>query len=110
MDRAGEFYYLVLIEAKSGEASLAMVGGQNGAVDSFASVQPGQSMAPISPDRAARLANLDPADEIELVWMPCNASRSPLYPLWRIRRGEDLRYVDQRGVVFTEVRTSMRGG
>lgn len=53
--------------------------------------------------QAARAAGADPAAPARLVWQPSRASMSPLYPLWEVTTGEGVRYVDQRGTVWTHL-------
>lgn len=64
----------------------------------------------MSADRARALAGAGPADDAELVWMPSQASRSPLYPLWRVRAAGAWRYVRQQGQVFDTLAPAGPGG
>ena len=110
LDRACAFYYLVLIEGSGGSAQVVMIDGESGAAESSARVASGEGPVSIPPEQASRLAKLHPADEVDLAWMACDATRSPLYPLWRVRRGKEIRYVDQRGAVRKELGGDRRGG
>ena len=56
------------------------------------------------PERGARaLSNLEEPVTAELVWKPCHASLSSLYPIWELRGGSRTRYVDQAGHVYDEL-------
>jgi hypothetical protein len=48
----------------------------------------GDAGPPIAVDAAAAIARagLGAASEATLVWLPCRASLSPLYPIWRVSR------------------------
>jgi hypothetical protein len=108
LDREDAFYFIVLIE--SDPADVVLVDGHTGRVTSTARINPGTSLLATTQHDAATLAGLDPADEAELVWAPCEASRSPFYPFWRIRRGSEVRFVDQRGIVHSRIGAPERRG
>ena len=47
---------------------------------------------------------------VRLVWRPSRASRSPLYPIWEVKAGSDLVYVDMTGRVWQDLEAGGRGG
>jgi hypothetical protein len=103
LDRPAE-YYLVLFD---GEA-VAAVDVDRGEVLSWAATR-GVHLA-VDEGEARRLAGADAAAEAELVWRSSAESRSPLYPIWAVRRGDTTVYVDQQGGVRSELNPPGRGG
>lgn len=63
----------------------------------------GTSTIAVDEGEARRRAGAGAEASARLVWKPCQASRSPLYPIWEIRDGERVAYVDQRGRVWSEL-------
>ena len=88
LDGTGE-YYLVVFD---GEA-VAAVDVDRGEALSWARTE--GAHLPVDESEARRLAGADVAAEAELVWRSSAESRSPLYPIWAVRRGNTTVYVDQ---------------
>jgi hypothetical protein len=97
-------YYLVLFAGRA----VAAVDIDRGEALSWAATE-SRHLA-IDEDEARRLAGADGAAEAELVWRSSKESRSPLYPLWAVRRGDATAYVDQQGGVSHELHPAGRGG
>jgi hypothetical protein len=50
------------------------------------------------------------ASQAQLVWRPCRASQSPMYPFWAVKVGGVIVYVDQSGRVWLQLETGTQGG
>lgn len=103
LDRTDQ-YYLVVFD---GEA-VAAVDVDRGEALSWATTE--GTHFPVDENEARKLAGADVAAEAELVWRSSAESRSPLYPIWAVRRGDTTVYVDQQGGVSNELHPPGRGG
>ena len=103
LDRTDQ-YYLVVFD---GEA-VAAVDVDRGEALSLATTE--STHFPVDENEARKLAGADVAAEAELVWRSSAESRSPLYPIWAVRRGDTTVYVDQQGGVSNELHPPGRGG
>ncbi len=65
-----------------------------GDVQQVARVADPATIVPVTEERARRLAGVDARAALRLVWRPCRASRSALFPLWEVSAGHVLVYVD----------------
>jgi hypothetical protein len=110
LDRPDTSYYVVVLGAAPGPAHVALVDGTTGRIGSSATLRNGQSPVAVSADRARAIAGAGEADDAELVWTPSQATRSPLYPVWRVRAAGTWRYVDQQGRVFDRLMEAGPGG
>jgi hypothetical protein len=100
LDRENEFYYLIVFGPPRASVAVAAVNGTTGDVENWARSAGLRGHLEIGPEEARRLVPGMPEwASVELVWKPCRASRSPLYPLWEVRAGEEVRYIDQQGHV-----------
>ena len=97
-------YYLVLFDGRA----VAAVDAESGETLSWAAAE-GTHLT-VDEDEARRLAGADRAAEAELVWRSSAETRSPLYPLWAVRRGDTTVYVDQQGGVSPEIHPAGHGG
>jgi hypothetical protein len=95
LDRNSEAYYLVILGDDDAAVGVAAIKADNG--DMMGSAQLGGKHPHLSVDasRAAQIANIGNAS-MELVWQPCRASKSPLYPFWRVASGPRSVFVDQQ--------------
>jgi hypothetical protein len=95
LDRAGETYYLVVLGDDRAPVGVAAISADTG--ERMASARLGglRQHLPVSAARAFQLAKLADASA-ELVWQPCRASLSPLYPFWRVTSAAGLIFVDQQ--------------
>lgn len=110
LDRAHAAYYLVVVgEARSAEGVVA-IDEETGAPRGLARLDGGPSPIAVDADRARAVADADSQAQAELVWQPCQASRSPLYPLWEVRVGTTLAYVDQQARVHRRLDPAGPGG
>ena len=96
LDRVGERYYLVVLGDDRAAVGVAAIKVGNGDVMSWARLSGTSPHLSVDASDAARLAGLGEAAP-ELVWQPCQASASPLYPLWRVTGGGRSVFVDQQG-------------
>jgi hypothetical protein len=106
---AGAYYLLVFGEAGA-TIGLAAVDASTGEVSHWATL-PGAAAHPLLDERTAiERAGARGSRSAELVWASSPASRSPLYPLWRIQTGDKTVYVDQHGTVWPSLGSTGRGG
>lgn len=108
-DRPGESYYLIVFgdgELVQGVAAVATTGE----VMEWANLPGVGSHSMISIDDAKVRAGLSANAEAELIWKPCHASRSLLYPIWKVSTADRLVYVDQQGRVWSSLEASGHGG
>jgi hypothetical protein len=109
LDRPGDDYYLVVFGEEQAAVAVAAVGIEGGEVRTSARLPGLGSHLPLDPEQASRLAGLGESAQVQLVWQPCRASRSPLYPLWEIRSASRTAYVDQQGLVWQELGAAGHG-
>jgi hypothetical protein len=110
LDRPGSAYYLVVLVSGADAAHLAIVDQATGRIGSSATLANGRSPVSLSAERACELAGAARSEPAELVWMPSQASRSPLYPIWRVGVAGAWRYVSQQGEVFDALTSGHPGG
>ncbi|MEO0036436.1 MAG: hypothetical protein RLZZ501_2459, partial [Pseudomonadota bacterium] len=83
LDRAGS-YLLVVFGPPGGAVAVATLDPASGALEHSATLDGGRPFPPVNAAAARRVAGAGPQAPAEAVWLPCRASMSPLYPLWRI--------------------------
>lgn len=103
LDKPGQAYYLVIFGESAGAVALGAVDAGSGAIQVTARLPGASAHLSIDGDQARRLAGLPEPAGAELVWRPCRASRSCLYPLWEIRSGSQTIYVDQQGGAWSDL-------
>ena len=96
LDRAGEAYYLVVLGDDQNPIAVCAIDARTGATSTAARLSGGRPHLAIDSARARRIAGVNDA-RAELVWCPCQASLSPLYPFWRISGSGATVFVDQQG-------------
>lgn len=110
LDRGEGNYFLVILEHGGAAIAIAAVGTNEGDVQSWSRLSESASHPISDVTAAADRMGLPQGWRAELVWQPCQASRSPLYPLWEIRTEGRTLYVDQGGTVWPTVSLgTMRG-
>ena len=110
LDRSSEAYYLVLLGQVDATIAVATVDtkGEIGVISRLPGIA---SHITVDAQHATELAAPgEIPNQIEMVWMPCEASKSPLYPLWEIRTQSGIKYVDQHGKVWKELQSARPGG
>jgi hypothetical protein len=110
LDRPGTSYYLVVLGTAPRAAYVATVDQATGRIGSSATLANGRPPITMSPEQARERASAGPSAPTELVWMPCQASRSPLYPIWRVGDADASRYVSQQGQIFDSLTAAGPGG
>jgi hypothetical protein len=110
LDRPDAAYYLVVFGGERTATGVATVDALRGEVGVSARLPGRGPHLAVDAGRAADLAGLGTGAQVDLVWQPCRASRSPLYPLWRVRMGGRTIYVDQQGGVWRELEPGGPGG
>jgi hypothetical protein len=110
LDRVGESYYLVVFGDEHSSTGVVAVGAAQGEIQTWASL-PGQGPH-LRLDSAAAIqrAGLADATSAQMVWKPCRATRSPLYPLWEIQGITKTVYLDQQGTLWSELPSAGPGG
>ena len=103
LDQAGEAYYLVIFGPEPVPVGVATVDVRTGDVSSSVRLTGENFHLTVDEQKAARLSGLRDVVSQGLVWKPCRASFSPLYPFWRISTVTKTVYVDQHGRVWDEL-------
>ncbi len=110
LQRPGEAYWLVVLGRVDASVGVACVDPVTGEVWTSAELPGRAGHVTVDAAQAKSLAAPGAPAEAEMVWMPCAASRSPLYPLWEIKTSDAVRYVDQQGRVWPDLRPGRPGG
>jgi hypothetical protein len=110
IDLAGDSYYLVVFGADAAAIAVVVVGAARGEIRSWATLSGTDPHRIIPSEEAIELAGTETSAQAELVWKPCSASRSPLFPLWEIRTPGHVVYVDQQRHVWPSIDAGRRGG
>ena len=101
LDRPEERYFLVLIGDASGPVTLATIDAVSGTIQSRASVNKPHEI--MGAEAAIQRSGFGSNGRARLVWKPCMASRSQLYPLWEVSANGNIVYLDQQGRVWNEL-------
>lgn len=111
IDRPGEAYHLLVFGPAATPIAVAATDGDGARVLSHAELSGVARHLSVDAERARTVAGVGPDAGAELVWRPCRASRSPLYPLWRVRKNGSAVYVDQQGQTWSHLEDDPgRGG
>jgi hypothetical protein len=103
VDLPGHDYYLVVFGNCTGSVAAATVDAATCQVGTTARL-PGLSRHfSIDADQARAIANAPVEAAAELVWAPGKASRSPLYPVWRVTGPAGDLYVTHAGELVTQL-------
>jgi hypothetical protein len=95
-------YYLVTLGDPDRSVAVATVDAKSGEVREAGRAPGNRRHLAITRDRAAELSGLSGIRSIQLVWRASRATRSPLYPAWRVS-ADRIVYVDQQGGVWEEL-------
>lgn len=109
LDKVGEHYHLVIFGPQGSRTAVATVDASSMEVGEWAVLPGGTEHLAVDAETASSLARMAGATS-DLVWQSCRASRSPLYPLWRLRDAHDTRFVSQQGEVWRDLEDYGRGG
>jgi hypothetical protein len=110
LDRELAAYYLVVFGPDAAAIAVAAVDAGDGRIQTWARLPGQRPHVEIDALRATEIAGLGPSSQAELVWRPCRASQSPLYPLWEVRAVMETVYVDQQGVIWRLLDPAGPGG
>lgn len=103
LDGRRGYYYLVVLGDDEHSLAVAVVEASDGVVNTAARL-PGENPHPqVGKTDAVSLSGLGEVNSVELVWKPCAASLSKLYPLWEVKNSTDTRYVDHAGNVHRKL-------
>ena len=109
LDCVAGHYFLVLFGPRGARTAAATVDVSSRSVEEWALLPGRTEHLTVDASAASNLARM-PNAVVDLAWRPCRASRSPLYPMWRLRDPGGTRYVDQQGIVWTDLEGDGRGG
>lgn len=110
LDVPGFAYYLVVFTFGGRERHVALIDARTGALDQDAEVTGIDGHIKVNMEQAITAARLGGRPTARLVWRPCRASYSPLYPIWEISSADQRRYVDQQERLWEVLPPSGRGG
>lgn len=110
LDRPGESYFLVIFGTDDASVGIVAADAVTGEMLVSAALSGTGPHSLLDARDAVAAAGLDGLTTYELVWRPCQATRSMLYPLWRIEGAGREVYVDQSGKVWNELATGGPGG
>jgi len=110
LDAPGSAYYLIVLALAGRERYIALIDAQTGALEQDAEVTGSDGHITVNMEQAIAAARLSGRPSARLVWRPCRASYSPLYPIWEISSAGERRYVDQQGRLWEVLPPSGRGG
>lgn len=103
LDRPQAGYYLVLFGEDDATIGVATLDAGSGEAMSSAQLPGRGPHISINQAQAVDLAGMGKDAHAEMVWKPCRATRSLLYPLWEIHDGTKTVFVDQQGTVWQEL-------
>jgi len=95
LDRTGEAYYLVVLGDDRAAVGVAAIRADTGEKMTSARLEGTRQHLSVDAARALQLAKLGNAS-VQLVWQPCQASLSPLYPFWCVTSATRSVFVDQQ--------------
>lgn len=110
IDRPSEPYYLIVFGDPQAALGVAAVDIVSGEMMNWATLPGTGSHSLIDYKAVFKRAGLPTSTHAELVWKSCQGSRSPLYPLWEICVNKKIIYVDQQGVIWHSLESSVAGG
>lgn len=108
-DDPGGSYYLVILGDPDRALGVAAVDAATGELMEWAKLPGTGPHLTTGPAEAMRRAGAS-SGQPELVWRSSRASRSLLYPLWRVQTGGGIVYVDQQGTVWDSLEPDETGG
>jgi hypothetical protein len=94
LDHSGKGYYLVIIGDDNAGTGIVATDADTAIVMASARIHTRRHLS-VDAARAVQLAQVGEASAV-LVWRPCQASLSPLYPFWRVTGPLGTRFVDQQ--------------
>lgn len=109
LDTPGSPYFLVLLAIGGRDRYVALIDARTGALGQSGDLG-GAGHSILSKEEAIAISKLEGCIAARLVWRPCRASYSPLYPIWEIASMSERRYVDQQGGVWDVLPPSGPGG
>jgi hypothetical protein len=102
IDYPGNAYFLVIVGKQSSPGWVGAIEAHSGQL--MSSAQTAGLRPHLGIDRAAALAIANiPGARTRLVWRPCQASMSALYPLWEVAGSQRTAFVDQQGKCWDQL-------
>jgi hypothetical protein len=102
-DQIGRDYYLVTFGPEAATTAVAAVEAGSGVVMSSAKLAGQRPHLTVTRQRALEIAAAGSGAEAKLVWQPGAASRSALYPIWKVSGPGGTVYVDQQERSWTDL-------
>ena len=110
LDRPSEAYYLIELGASDAAVGIATIDADTGEVGVYAALPGLGAHMAVDAQMAIELVNGKKGAQPELVWKPCSASESPLYPFWEVRTTRGIKYVNQQRRVLDKLEPTKLGG
>ena len=110
VDYPGEAYYLVVFGEVKAAIGVAAVDAIRGEVMNSAVLPGKRPHFAIDAKTAVQLSGFPIDAHVELIWKPCRASLSPLYPIWQVSSKDKTLYIDQQGGYMAGIGTSWSWG
>lgn len=110
LDQIGRSYFLVIFGDNGASVAIAAVDTKCSDIQSSAVLSGKRAHLTLTRDAAISLVDTSNETQADLVWQPCDASLSPLYPLWRVCSANSTSYVDMNGKVWHSLQTGGPGG
>ena len=103
LDQLDKAYWLVMIGSQQSIHTVANVDAASGALLEWANLSEPNTWSLLTPEQVSTFIGDIEVQEMRLVWKPCQASLSPLYPLWEVRITGNIIYVDHQGKIWHEL-------
>lgn len=110
LDQTERSYFLVIFGEEGASVAISAVDIKCADIQTSAVLNGERPHLAITSDAAVRVVASTSATQTDLVWQPCEASLSPLYPLWRVRSANSTSYVDLNGKIWRSLRAVGPGG
>ncbi|HLK92466.1 MAG TPA: hypothetical protein VKZ18_21400 [Polyangia bacterium] len=102
-DQVDRDYYLVTFGPEAAATAVAAVEAGSGVVMSTARLAGQRPHLTVSRQRALEIAAAGTGADAKLVWQPGVASRSSLYPIWKVSGPAGTIYVDQQEQIWADL-------
>lgn len=104
-----ESYYLIELGNPGAAIGVAIVDVVSGEVGQWARLAGVGPHVAVDQELAIELAGGEASASAELVWKPCRATLSPMYPLWEVHKENATVYIDQGGKLWTSLEDARPG-
>ena len=97
LDHPDRVYYVVVFGDEQAAIAVAAMDAYTGELLSAARLPGVRAHLSIDTRQALQIAGLADTAIAKLVWRPCRASLSPLYPIWQVSSVAGTVFIDQNG-------------